>query len=229
MLSLRHSIGIRPPLETLVRGSKSVPDSRCYASPPPTEICALFYPAAHRTLNHDRRIPGGVLISINSPGHYANSLVLRGLSPSLEVAVEEVMHLTLRSIGHGGIGHPTMASCSWHNQETDPAILGARCPMRRLPAYVPANHSRHTYTALYHTDVLVPTDTTVKGTLDPDPRAAAVWPHLIIDYISPNRVARDHINYGLFHGQPIPEEARYHNPWPPRRAYNAPLGDYSPA
>src|SRR6266568_9348868 len=41
MLSLRHSIGIRPPLATLVRGSKSVPDSRCYASPPPTEICAL--------------------------------------------------------------------------------------------------------------------------------------------------------------------------------------------
>src|SRR5712692_1590834 len=40
MLSLRHSIGIRPPGETLVRGSKSVPDSRCYASPPPTEICA---------------------------------------------------------------------------------------------------------------------------------------------------------------------------------------------
>src|SRR5712691_3048479 len=40
MLSLRHSIGIRPPLATLVRGSKSVPDSRCYASPPPTEICA---------------------------------------------------------------------------------------------------------------------------------------------------------------------------------------------
>src|SRR5713101_5619201 len=41
MLSLRHSIGIRPPLATLIRGSKSVPDSRCYASPPPTEICAL--------------------------------------------------------------------------------------------------------------------------------------------------------------------------------------------
>src|SRR5216683_8075305 len=47
MLSLRHSIGIRPPLETLIRGSKSVPDSRCYASPPPTEICAR--PALYKT------------------------------------------------------------------------------------------------------------------------------------------------------------------------------------
>src|SRR5713101_8403817 len=41
MLSLRHSIGKRPPLEPLARNSKSVPDFRCYASPPPTEICAL--------------------------------------------------------------------------------------------------------------------------------------------------------------------------------------------
>src|SRR6266704_2305491 len=40
MLSCRHSIGHRPPLETLVRGSKSVPHFRCYASPPPTKTCA---------------------------------------------------------------------------------------------------------------------------------------------------------------------------------------------
>src|SRR3989441_3299455 len=42
MLSCRHSIGHRPPLETFARGSKSVPHFRCYASPPPTEICARF-------------------------------------------------------------------------------------------------------------------------------------------------------------------------------------------
>jgi hypothetical protein len=41
MLSMRHSIGNRPPFETFARGSKSVPHFRCYASPPPTEICAL--------------------------------------------------------------------------------------------------------------------------------------------------------------------------------------------
>src|SRR2546422_6562592 len=42
MLSCRHSIGHRPPLETLVRGSKSVPHFRCYASPPPTKTCAPY-------------------------------------------------------------------------------------------------------------------------------------------------------------------------------------------
>jgi hypothetical protein len=40
MLSMRHSIGHRPPLDTFARGSKRVPHFRCYASPPPTEICA---------------------------------------------------------------------------------------------------------------------------------------------------------------------------------------------
>ena len=38
---VRHSIGNRSPLESLARDSKSVPHFRCYASPPPTEICAL--------------------------------------------------------------------------------------------------------------------------------------------------------------------------------------------
>src|SRR6266700_4214082 len=42
MLSCRHSSGHRPPLETLVRGSKSVPHFRCYASPPPTKTCARY-------------------------------------------------------------------------------------------------------------------------------------------------------------------------------------------
>src|SRR4030095_16519866 len=40
MLSLRHSIGNRPPFEPLVREFKSVPHFRCYASPPLTEMCA---------------------------------------------------------------------------------------------------------------------------------------------------------------------------------------------
>ena len=45
MLSLRHSIGARPPLETLARGAKRVSRFRCYASPPPTEMCARLSPA----------------------------------------------------------------------------------------------------------------------------------------------------------------------------------------
>jgi len=47
----------------------------------------IFYPGAHRTLNHDRRVPVGLLISVNSPGHLANSLVMRGLMPSLKDSV----------------------------------------------------------------------------------------------------------------------------------------------
>src|SRR5574341_650225 len=39
MLSRRHSIGKRSPLEPLAWASKSVPYARCYASPPPTKIC----------------------------------------------------------------------------------------------------------------------------------------------------------------------------------------------
>jgi hypothetical protein len=40
MLSGRHNIGNRPPVETLAKGSQSVPHLRCYASPPQTEMCA---------------------------------------------------------------------------------------------------------------------------------------------------------------------------------------------
>jgi hypothetical protein len=43
----------------------------------------VFYSGAHRTLNHDRRVPGGILISVNSPGHLANSLVSRGMVSSI--------------------------------------------------------------------------------------------------------------------------------------------------
>ena len=64
----------------------------------------LFYPSAHRTLNHDRRIPGGVMISTNSPGHYATSLVTRGVFDSFEEAVDEVRDIARRSIGNGGYG-----------------------------------------------------------------------------------------------------------------------------
>src|SRR5262249_47647242 len=37
MLSRRHSIGTRPPLEPLAGDSKSLPCFCCYASPPPTD------------------------------------------------------------------------------------------------------------------------------------------------------------------------------------------------
>jgi len=184
----------------------------------------LFYPSAHRTLNHDRRIPGGVMISTNSPGHYANSLVVRGILASLDEAVEQVRDIAWRSIGNGGYGEPRGRSASWHNIDEDrPA---GQCPMKHRPKYIPENFNTKVYSALYHTDVLVPTDVSVNGAIDPDYAQAETWPWLIIDYMTPKEYPADHVNHGLFHGQPIAEEAIYHNPWPPRRAINQPLADY---
>ncbi|MGJ3264273.1 MAG: hypothetical protein ACFE0R_13655 [Salinarimonas sp.] len=182
----------------------------------------LFYPSAHRTRNHDRRVPGGVLVSVNSPGHWANTLVKHNLVEGLGEAVDRAMDLALRSIGNGGIGHPGFPSATWHNRETDPAALAARRCVGRLPHTVPADHSQATYSGLYHTDVLVPTEVTVDGTIDPDFGACEHWRHLVLGYISEATVAEGHLNYALIHGHPIAEEEIFHNPWAPRRAVNAP-------
>jgi hypothetical protein len=184
----------------------------------------LFYPSAHRTLNHDRRIPGGLMISTNSPGHYANSLVARGIVDSFDKAVEEVRDIAWRSIGNGGYGEPRGRSASWHN--IDPDRPAGQCPMKHRPRYIPENFNTRIYSALYHTDVLVPTDVTVDDTIDPDYSTAEVWRWLIIDYITPKEYGSDHVNYALFRGHPIAPEAIYHNPWPPRRACNQPLANY---
>jgi hypothetical protein len=174
----------------------------------------IFYPSAHRTLNHDRRVPGGLMISVNSPGHYANSLVVRGLCSSLEEAAGKVRTLALGSIGNGGIGHVSTKSCSWRNDAED----GASHAAGPRPTGIVVS----TYSALYHTDVLVPTNVTVDGTIDPDHGKAEVWPNLAIDYISTQEYPEHHMYYGLFHGRRIAEEAMFHNPWPPRRAVNGP-------
>lgn len=172
----------------------------------------VFYPSAHRTLNHDRRVPGGILISVNSPGHLANSFVKRGIAPSLTQAVEQIFQLAMHSIGNGGIGHKTPGSCSWHNIETDKKALENRHPIAHHPSHIPENYSSRVYSAVYHTDVLLPTEVTITANLDPDTSKVEVWPWLVIDYISEEYVRSDHVNYALFHPHPVAEEARYHNP-----------------
>lgn len=174
----------------------------------------VFYSAAHRTLNHDRRVPGGILISVNSPGHLANSLVKRNLSPDLESAIKIILDLAIRSIGNGGIGNEREFSTSWHNGHRP----GERCPFD--PNQLGADFRR--YAAAYHTDVLVPASVTRNGELD-STENLEVWSRLILDYISSERFQSGHVNYGLFHGHPISEEAKYFNPWTPRRAFNEEL------
>lgn len=177
----------------------------------------IFYTGAHRTLNHDRRVPGGILISVNSPGHLANSLVIRDLAPTFDAAVQMMFDLALRSIGNGGIGDDRALSTSWH---TD-AEPGRRCPFRSTDQ---STNGTKRYSAAYHTDVLVPAAVTRERALDSTEKLE-VWPHLILDYISSESFQATHVNYGLFHGHPISEEAKYFNPWTPRRAYNEPLVD----
>ncbi|WP_027345439.1 hypothetical protein [Hamadaea tsunoensis] len=190
--------------------------------------CNIFYGGAHRTRNHDRRVPGGLLFSMNSPGHYAQSMHLRGLMPKLEDAIEFVRDTAYRSIGNGGLGVDGVASQSWHNR-----LAEGKCPVQhdgKLPGYVPKDFDPARYSALYHTDVLVPTDATRDGRdvtgVAYEETDLEIWSHLILDYITDQRFPQDHLNYGLFHGHPTEDSNKYHNPWPARRAHNTELFEY---
>jgi hypothetical protein len=175
----------------------------------------LLYPGAHRTLAHDRRVPGGLLISVNSPGHLATALTAKGTFPSMPVAVQWIYDTAMASVGNGGVGCPYTRSTTWHNIEpADPA--GDRPTVSHRPVHIPEGYSGRRYSALYHSDVLIPKKATESAVLDPNPMQGEVWTQLIIDYISEIDVPTDALNYGLFHPHPIAREARYHNPWPPR-------------
>jgi hypothetical protein len=186
--------------------------------------CNIFYSGAHRTVNHDRRLPGGLMFSMNSPGHYANSLAARGLYESFENATDFVRETAYRSIGNGGIGCPHMPSASWHNETDDTSAAD-----RSRPAYIPDNFDPTRYSAVYHTDVLVPTAVTSDDRIvqhSYNEVDAEVWPYLILDYITTAEFPDGHVNHGLFHGHPIEECAKYYNPWPPRVAHNEELFEY---
>lgn len=180
----------------------------------------IFYAGAHRTINHDRRLPGGLMFSMNAVGHYANSMVMRGVKDDFAEAVEFVRETAFRSIGNGGIGCPHLESASWHN-EADPAERDV--PDRKRPAYIPENFDPTRYSAMYHTDVLVPTAVTTDDRLVEKSYSevdAEVWEHLVLDYFLTEEFPVGHINYGMFHGRPVDDCAKYHNPWPPLVAHN---------
>lgn len=188
--------------------------------------CNIFYAGAHRTVNHDRRLPGGLMFSMNSPGHFANALVLRGIRQDFEDAVDFVRETAYRSIGNGGIGCPHMPSASWHNEADDEE---STAPERKRPSYIPANFDPSRYSAVYHTDVLVPTAVTTDDRLVDESYTevdAEVWQYLILNYITSEKFPEDHVNHGLFHGQPIEDCGKYHNPWLARVAHNRELFEY---
>jgi hypothetical protein len=176
----------------------------------------VFYGSAHRTRNHDRRIPGGILISVNSPGLLAHSLVRRGLASDLDAALERVRNIAWASIGNGGmsIERRGAASCTWHNRE--PGRPAELCPMKHRPAHVPEDFSAAFYSAQYHTDVLLPSSVMLDAHLDPARGQGEVWPLLDFEYLSAEHHAEDHENHGFVHGQPVSPEHTFRHTWAPR-------------
>jgi hypothetical protein len=176
----------------------------------------VFYGSAHRTRNHDRRVPGGILVSVNSPGLLAHSLVKRGLAPDLEAALERVRDLAWASIGNGGMSleQRGASSCTWHNRDADRPP--GQCPMKHRPSHVPEDFSSDFYSARYHTDVLLPSSVMLDLRQDLPREAGEVWPRLDFEYISTREHAEDHENHGFVHGKPIAPEMRFRHRWAPR-------------
>lgn len=126
------------------------------------------------------------MFSMNSPGHYANSLMVRNLVHDFEDAIAFVKETAIRSIGNGGIGCPETGSTSWHRR-----VETKGCPSNdanRRPSHVPPDADEARYAALYHTDVLVASDVMsdhrrVRAPFEDE----EVWSHLILDYITTQR------------------------------------------
>ncbi|MFD6451778.1 hypothetical protein ACFWF3_13440 [Nocardia sp. NPDC060220] len=170
----------------------------------------LFHTGAHLRRHHDRRIPGGVMISVNGPGHYANSLVTQGICADLTESAPMVRRLAARSIGAGGLGDERALSTTWH-RDPDPA----------------ARDTARWFSAAYHLDVLVQSDVVS----DPGARtgpcpAHEQWSWLHLDYIDAGETSPTDPTHGWFHGVRIPERELHHNPWPPVVPIDAPDFNY---
>jgi len=180
----------------------------------------VFYTTAHGTLNHDRRVPGGFVISANSVGHYAQSLVVRGFVKSIEEAVTQTKELALGSIGNGGIGGNSVPTTTWHPSAGTlrPTDL---CPeVSKASARGFALESTY-YSGFYHTDVLVPESVTVDSRSINSVSHPEVWPALSLEYMTKRDLPPSHPDYGQFQGLVVCEEGRYHNPWQPVKAVNS--------
>jgi len=176
----------------------------------------IFHTTAHLTSNHDRRVPGGVVLSVNAVGHYANNMVKQGMFKDVEDAVIEIRKFAWQSIGNGGIGVNNLPSTSWHNIDAENT-----CPFGERPSTVPENFSIVNYSARYHTDVLIPRYLTEVPTTVGDP-SVEDWKSLTFEYFTARQYQLGSIDFGMFHRYPVDDEAVYFNPFPPIRAINSP-------
>ncbi|WP_280271209.1 hypothetical protein [Nocardia wallacei] len=170
----------------------------------------LFHTGAHLRRHHDRRIPGGVMISVNGPGHYANSLVAQGLCAHLAESAPMVRRLAARSIGAGGLGDDRALSTTWHRDGRSAERDTARW-----------------FSAAYHLDVLVQSDVLGDPGLRTGPCPAhQQWRWLHLDYIDARETTPADRTHGWFHGVPIPDHALHDNPWHPVVPVDAPDFNY---
>jgi hypothetical protein len=86
---------------------------------------------------------------------------------------------------------------------------------------VPENFSIANYSARYHTDILLPRYLTEVPTTVGDP-SVEDWKSLTIAYFTARQYQLGSIDFGMFHGYPVDDEAVYFNPFPPIRAINSP-------
>ncbi|MGV9675702.1 hypothetical protein ACWDSJ_10530 [Nocardia sp. NPDC003482] len=169
----------------------------------------LFHTGAHLRRHHDRRIPGGVMISVNGPGHYANSPVTQGLCADLAEAAPMVRRLAARSIGAGGLGDDRALSTTWHRE----------CPGGRDAA--------RWFSAAYHLDVLIQSGVVDDPSLRTGPcPAEQVWSWLHLDYIDARPTTAADRTHGWFHGIPVSDREIHINPWPPVVPVDAPDFNY---
>ncbi|MEU4318133.1 hypothetical protein AB0F85_15020 [Nocardia fluminea] len=168
----------------------------------------LFHTGAHLRRHHDRRIPGGVMISVNGPGYYANSLVTQGICVDLSESAPMVRRLAARSIGAGGLGDERALSTTWHRdlaaRDTHPLVLRRLPPRRSGPIRCrqrppPVNRPL------------------------PRPRTMVL---AALAYIDASETSLTDPTHGWFHGVPIPERDLHHNPWRPVVPIDAPDFNY---
>lgn len=162
-----------------------------------------FYPTAHLTRNHDRRIPGGFLISVNAPGHYLALGLDTGMFQDLESGLSQIKILTMNSVGAGGISHPQKISTTWHRRNAVDR-KGRPCE----------NSESAYYSGFYHTDVLIPSNVTldanqIHSVLNDDP---CIFKWNVLFYVTMESFSPGHPYFGEFIGIPIDPEAIYFNP-----------------
>ncbi|WP_167573951.1 hypothetical protein [Kitasatospora cheerisanensis] len=179
----------------------------------------VFFTGAHLTRAHDHRVPGGMLLNVNAVGHHTQAAHDAGRFRTHAEAVRNSHGTALRSVGNGGIGHPTGHSSTWHLGGDRPTGYGLRRPPR--PGHLPADADPERYGSLYHIDVTV-SSYYADPTPFPPPAAGPApdeWT-MMLDYFTAEESPAYH-NAALMTGLPIGPEQLHDAPWRPEPRPNS--------